>query len=114
MNFAERIDHPDSGIGMLHVVKRADSLPGAAAMTQALHRKCPHPNMPEPKLVAYREELRDYGHRYVQTMLVLKPKHRIAIGAHLGAHDDINATMDKRAAARKKLIQRFWRHLGAA
>lgn len=85
------------------------------SMVRALHKKCPHPNIPEPKFVGYREEVVN-DDLYMQTMLVMKPKANFQESKIIDADDDvdIHAANAVRAVSRKKLIQRFWRHLGAA
>jgi hypothetical protein len=83
-------------------------------MVLALRKKCPDNllKQPEPKIAGYREEVRDRGNLYVQTMFSMKRK--FVVARTIGEGDQMNRIMSVRAKARAKLVSRFWRHLGAA
>lgn len=113
MNFGEAIVVKNLDGKILSPSELARHFVGGNAMIVALQKKCPHPNMPEPKFVGYREEVVNYD-LYMQTMFVMKPNANFKTSKKVDANDDIHVANAVRAASRKKLIQRFWRRLGAA
>lgn len=111
---------------ILSVVKQSDTQTGAAsqysggmAMAQALQKKCPYPSaflrirrMPEQKFVAYREELD--GNVYRQSIQTTRPRMWFRVSKDVSAIGGVNEAMTIRMVSRADLLQRFWRHLGAA
>lgn len=110
---------------ILSLVKQSDPQTGVAsqysggtAMAQALQKRCPPPSaflrvrkLPEPKFVAYREELD--GNAYRQSIQTMKPRMWFRVSKHVDASYGVNAAMVMRSIVRADLLQRFWRRLGA-
>ena len=82
-------------------------------MAECMKRSCPTAiGLPEPKIAGYREELRDHGNLYVQTMQAMG--RNISGGKLITKDISPVAALAVRGGMRKHLIQRFWRSLGAA